>query len=516
MGYGHTSVNHARCTMSLHHSCNKPSWLFALAIHSFVGISVYHFTHSQYSPIEYPHMVMKITSFIAVLLGSPIVMGTSEAPFRSLLDTTTTTSSIPLPTSSRRRFSRARVETLSEEMFFPISQLQEEGWIPHDLSVRSQEFGNARSSNDQGTTGTTQGSAFPPSSVPGNNELQLHLEELPPQAMAKSTLVATRRLDPFSPAGTTTINNNDSNNYKEYYKKTGTTIAGCICQDGHVILAADTRATQNTIVADKNAQKLHPLAQNAWCAGAGTSADLEMITRLCLYSMALEQLRTHTIGNDNNSYDKKSYDKMGSGGGHLLAMYATSLKEEDGNSLLVGKVSVGQICSFLQEKIWKGQGNLGVNLILGCVDRGKAYLRALHPHGSMDVDLPFAALGSGGLAAMSILERGYRRDLNLTEATKLVQAAIVAGIQNDLGSGSQVDLCIIAPDGSSQMTRCVVPSQTLDVLEAPNMGTRLSVEDSAGINGFGNSPFRIKSRRILVNTKHENEWTTFLGLPNGA
>jgi 20S proteasome subunit beta 2 len=276
-------------------------------------------------------------------------------------------------------------------------------------------------------------------------------------------------------------------------------------------LAADTRATQDTIVADKNAQKLHPLAQNAWCAGAGTSADLEMVTRLCLYSMALEQLRAHSIG--NRRPDQK---ENGSGEDNLLSiMYTTPTKEEDGNSLLVGRVSLAQVCSFLQEKLWKGQGNLGVNLILGCVDSHKAYLRALHPHGSMDVDLPFAALGSGGLAAMSILERGFHPNLTVTEATELVQAAIVAGIQNDLGSGSQVDLCIIAPDGTSQLTRCVVPSQVLEGIDPPPMEIPLPAEDSAGTNGFGNSPFRIKSRRVLVSTKQENEMeerATLLGL----
>lgn len=43
--------------------------------------------------------------------------------------------------------------------------------------------------------------------------------------------------------------------------KTGTTIVGIIYKDG-VILGADTRATEGDIVADKNCEKIHYLADN--------------------------------------------------------------------------------------------------------------------------------------------------------------------------------------------------------------------------------------------------------------
>jgi 20S proteasome subunit beta 2 len=50
-----------------------------------------------------------------------------------------------------------------------------------------------------------------------------------------------------------------------------------IVQDG-VILGADTRATEGPIVADKNCEKIHYLAPNIFCGGAGTSADCENVT----------------------------------------------------------------------------------------------------------------------------------------------------------------------------------------------------------------------------------------------
>jgi 20S proteasome subunit beta 2 len=44
-------------------------------------------------------------------------------------------------------------------------------------------------------------------------------------------------------------------------KKTGTTIAGCIFKDG-VILAADSRATSGSIIADPDCKKIYALAPN--------------------------------------------------------------------------------------------------------------------------------------------------------------------------------------------------------------------------------------------------------------
>lgn len=48
-------------------------------------------------------------------------------------------------------------------------------------------------------------------------------------------------------------------------------------QDG-VILGADTRATEGPIVADKNCEKIHYMAPNIYCCGAGTAADTEAVT----------------------------------------------------------------------------------------------------------------------------------------------------------------------------------------------------------------------------------------------
>ncbi|KAG6720098.1 hypothetical protein I3842_03G041800 [Carya illinoinensis] len=146
------------------------------------------------------------------------------------------------------------------------------------------------------------------------------------------------------------------------FLKTGTSIVGLIFQDG-VILGADTRATEGPIVADKNCEKIHYMAPNIYCCGAGTAANTEAIT-----------------------------------------------------------------------------GYVQAALVLGEVDVTGPYLHTIHPHGSTDI-LPFATMGSGSLAAMAIFESKYREGLTREEGVNLVVEAIFSGIFNDLGSGSNVDVC---------------------------------------------------------------------------
>ena len=52
-------------------------------------------------------------------------------------------------------------------------------------------------------------------------------------------------------------------------------------------------------------------------------------------------------------------------------------------------------------------------------------------------------MGSGSLNAMAMFESGYKDDMTREEAMALVTSAIRSGIMNDLGSGSNIDLCII-------------------------------------------------------------------------
>ena len=74
-------------------------------------------------------------------------------------------------------------------------------------------------------------------------------------------------------------------------KKTGTTIVGVVFKDG-VVLGADTRATEGSIVADPDCLKIHYLSTNIYCCGAGTAADTEFVTQMVASELELHRLNT--------------------------------------------------------------------------------------------------------------------------------------------------------------------------------------------------------------------------------
>ncbi|AJT76475.1 proteasome core particle subunit beta 2 [Saccharomyces cerevisiae] len=180
---------------------------------------------------------------------------------------------------------------------------------------------------------------------------------------------------------------------------TGTTIVGVKFNNG-VVIAADTRSTQGPIVADKNCAKLHRISPKIWCAGAGTAADTEAVTQLIGSNIELHSLYTSR------------------------------------------EPRVVSALQMLKQHLFKYQGHIGAYLIVAGVDPTGSHLFSIHAHGSTDVGY-YLSLGSGSLAAMAVLESHWKQDLTKEEAIKLASDAIQAGIWNDLGSGSNVDVCVM-------------------------------------------------------------------------
>jgi len=204
--------------------------------------------------------------------------------------------------------------------------------------------------------------------------------------------------------------------------KTGTTIVGLVYANG-VILGADTRSTNDTTVADKNCEKIHYISPNIYCCGAGTAADTEKTTELI--SSQMELLRLNTGGS--------------SGGEGQRSRVVTA-------------------CTLLKRMLFRYQGHVSAALVLGGCDVRGPHLYQIYPHGSTG-KLPYTTMGSGSLAAMACFESDFVDDMSEEAGLVLVQRAVLAGIYNDLGSGSNVDTCIIRLDGSVTMGRnAIVPN----------------------------------------------------------
>jgi len=196
---------------------------------------------------------------------------------------------------------------------------------------------------------------------------------------------------------------------------TGTTIVGCVFNGG-VVIAADTRATSGSIVADKNCEKLHYIAPQIWCAGAGTAADTEFTT-----SLISSQLELHTLSTGR-------------------------------------KPRVVTCMTMLKQHLFQYQGYIGAYLVVAGVDPTGVGLYTVHAHGSTD-KLPYVTMGSGSLAAMSVFETQWKSGLTEKEAVDLASNAILAGIFNDLGSGSNVDVAVITKDMTTLKRGYIKPNQ---------------------------------------------------------
>ncbi|WVY89147.1 hypothetical protein V8G54_034661 [Vigna mungo] len=210
------------------------------------------------------------------------------------------------------------------------------------------------------------------------------------------------------------------------FLKTGTTIVGLVFQDG-VILGADTRATEGPIVADKNCEKIHYMAPNIYCCGAGTAADTEAVT---------EQLKMRSL---LFTVDMVSSQLQ-------LHRYHTGRESRVVTAL-----------TLLKKHLFNYQGHVSAALVLGGVDITGPHLHTIYPHGSTDT-LPFATMGSGSLAAMSVFESKYKESLSRDEGIKIVVEAICAGIFNDLGSGSNVDVCVITKGQKEYLRNHLLPN----------------------------------------------------------
>jgi 20S proteasome subunit beta 2 len=90
-------------------------------------------------------------------------------------------------------------------------------------------------------------------------------------------------------------------------------------------------------------------------------------------------------------------------------------------------------------------GNIGTYLIIGGYDVKGPQLIEVSADGN-SYSFPYLTLGSGSLQAMGVMETRYKDNMTEEEAKQLCMDAIEAGIYYDLGSGSNVDICVIKKD----------------------------------------------------------------------
>lgn len=121
--------------------------------------------------------------------------------------------------------------------------------------------------------------------------------------------------------------------------------------------------------------------------------------------------------------------------------------------------------TLLKQHLFRHQGHIGAYLVVAGVDPTGTHLFTVHAHGSTD-KLPYVTMGSGSLAAMSVFESTWKANLTKEEAMELCSQAIQAGIFNDLGSGSNVDVAVITADKTALHRGYVKPNERSQKLKS--------------------------------------------------
>ena len=189
-----------------------------------------------------------------------------------------------------------------------------------------------------------------------------------------------------------------------------TTLAGARCATG-VALAADSRATEGTVIADSKCDKLHELAENVYAAGCGGAADADDVARLVALELRTEHLR-RTM---SSTAPTKNRGRVAAARSGIVARLRSA--------------PLG--CAFL---------------VGGCSDEGPSLYR-VEGDGSATAS-QFATMGSGQMAAAAVLEASLLRQAEPSPEVVIeaVRRAVEAGIRGDTGSGGHVDVVFIGDE----------------------------------------------------------------------
>ncbi len=185
--------------------------------------------------------------------------------------------------------------------------------------------------------------------------------------------------------------------------KTGTTTVGIVTKEG-VVLGTEHRASMETFIAHKTAQKLYKLDYNLGMTTAGLVGDLQVLVRYMRAEVSLYRIR------------RKSYMPVGA----VATLLSNLLNERKFFPYYVG-------------------------LIVGGFD-GKGYhVYSIDAAGGAIED-KYASVGSGSLFVYGVLEDRWEEDIGLDEGINLVIRGINAAMRRDAASGDGISVATITKE----------------------------------------------------------------------
>jgi proteasome beta subunit len=198
---------------------------------------------------------------------------------------------------------------------------------------------------------------------------------------------------------------------KKSILKTGTTILGIVCKDG-VVMASDRQITAGNLVVGKNYPKTVKVNDYLLISFTGMVSDAQRVPKVLTAELKLKELRSKT---------RPSVKQAAS----LLAnMSYSGIRQPS---------MIPQQAGFL----------LG-----GFNEDGTVELYTIEPAGSVvrveDYDANF---GSGMPYVLGLLERQYKKNIDVKEGIELAKESLKSSTQRDIGSGYGIDIFTITKEG---------------------------------------------------------------------
>jgi proteasome beta subunit len=191
------------------------------------------------------------------------------------------------------------------------------------------------------------------------------------------------------------------------YFEMGATTVGISCKDG-VVLASEKRISYGYTIMSKAGKKVFLINGRIGIAFAGLISDAQAILRRLSAEVKLYELDYHS------------------------------------------KMSVKSAAKLLSNILYSQRGFPAfAETIVGGVDQEGHKLFILDPLGSLIED-KFAALGTGGALAISVIEQEYKDEMSIKDGKELAVKAVKAAISRDIASGDGVDVVIISKEGAKE------------------------------------------------------------------
>lgn len=191
------------------------------------------------------------------------------------------------------------------------------------------------------------------------------------------------------------------------YIEMGATTVGIMCKDG-VVLASEKRISYGYTIMSKAGKKVFLINGRIGIGFAGLISDAQAILRRLSAEIKLYELDYHT------------------------------------------KMSVKSAAKLLSNILYSQRGFPAfAETIVGGMDEGGHKLFILDPLGSLMED-KFAALGTGGALAISVIEQEYKDEISLKDGKELAVKAVRAAISRDIASGDGIDVVIVSKEGGKE------------------------------------------------------------------